>query len=315
MSVTRQLLKIMFRRLAILVPVLWVTVTITFFLLRLAPGNPFLEERAYSAQALAQLDQHYGLDQPLAVQYVRWLGKAVRGDLGPSLHYHNRTVSEIIAQCFPVSLELGAWALLVAILLGIIPGVVASLRPNSAMDHGPMSVAMLGICIPGFVLGPLLIMGFSIKLRWFNAVGWNTPGDRVLPAITLGTAYAAYIARLARAGMLDVLPRDFIRTARAKGLSAWRVVFVHALKPGLLPVVSFMGPAIAGLITGSFVTESIFHLPGLGSMFVMGAFNRDYTLVLGLVAFYSVLVVLFNLAVDLVLLVMDPRLRTGERAS
>jgi oligopeptide transport system permease protein len=302
-----QLWRLLWRRLVLLIPVLWVTVTLTFFLLRLAPGNPFLQEREYSAESLAQLNRHYGLDQPLHVQYARWLFKAVRGDLGPSLHYQTRTVSEIIAQCFPVSLELGGWALLVAVVLGIIPGVLASLRPHSALDHVPMSLAMLGICIPSFVLGPLLIMIFALKLHWFNAVGWQIPSDRVLPAITLGTAYAAYIARLARGGMLDVLPRDFIRTARAKGLGPGRVIFVHALKPGLLPVVSFMGPAIAGLITGSFVTESIFHLPGLGSMFVMGAFNRDYTLVLGLVAFYSTLVVF----VDLVLLALDPRLRIG----
>jgi oligopeptide transport system permease protein len=187
--------------------------------------------------------------------------------------------------------------------------MLASLRPHSFLDYAPMTMAMLGICIPSFVLGPLLVLIFSLHLELFNASGWYTASDRILPAITLGSAYAAYIARLTRAGMLDILPQDFIRTARAKGLSEARVIGIHALKPGIFPVISFLGPAIAGLITGSFVVETIFHIPGLGKMFVTGAFNRDYTLVLGLVVFYSTLVIAFNTIVDLALALLNPRLR------
>ncbi len=303
------MLKFLTRRLLAMIPVLWATVTLTFILVRLAPGGPFTEEKSYPQQAIDQLNQHYGLDQPMRVQYVRYLGKLLRGDFGPSLKYQNRSVNEIIADTFPVSLELGCWGLIVALLLGLPAGIAASLRPNTALDYVPMSLAMVGICVPAFVLGPLLVLAFALGLGWVNAAGWNLPSDRILPALTLGSAYAAYIARLSRAGMLDVLPQDFIRTARAKGLRETRVVGVHALKPGVFPVISFLGPAVAGLITGSFVVETIFHIPGLGKMFVMGAFNRDYTLVLGLVVFYSVLVILFNTIVDLALALLNPRLR------
>jgi oligopeptide transport system permease protein len=303
------MLKFLTRRLLAMIPVLWATVTLTFVLVRLAPGGPFTEEKSYPQAAIDQLNRHYGLDQPMRIQYVRYLGNLLRGNLGPSLKYQNRSVNTIIAETFPVSLELGCWALIVALLLGLSAGITASLRPNTALDYIPMSLAMVGICIPAFVLGPLLVLSFALGLGWFNAAGWYLPSDRVLPALTLGSAYAAYIARLFRAGMLDVLPQDFIRTARAKGLRESRVVGIHALKPGIFPVVSFLGPAVAGLITGSFVVETIFHIPGLGKMFVMGAFNRDYTLVLGLVVFYSALVVVFNTLVDLALALLNPRLR------
>jgi oligopeptide transport system permease protein len=303
------MLKFLTRRLLAMIPVLWATVTLTFVLVRLAPGGPFTEEKSYPQAAIDQLNRHYGLDQPMRIQYARYLGNLLRGNLGPSLKYQNRSVNTIIAETFPVSLELGCWALIVALLLGLSAGITASLRPNTALDYIPMSLAMVGICIPAFVLGPLLVLSFALGLGWFNAAGWYLPSDRVLPALTLGSAYAAYIARLFRAGMLDVLPQDFIRTARAKGLRESRVVGIHALKPGIFPVVSFLGPAVAGLITGSFVVETIFHIPGLGKMFVMGAFNRDYTLVLGLVVFYSALVVVFNTLVDLALALLNPRLR------
>jgi len=303
------MLRFVVRRLLWMIPVLWATITLTFFLIRLAPGGPFTEEKSYPPEAIAQLNRHYGLDKPIHVQYFSYLGNVLRGNLGPSFKYPNRTVNEIIADTFPVSLELGFYGLTVALLFGLAAGIIASLRPNTALDHVPMSISMIGICIPSFVLGPLLVLFFALGLGWFNASGWRTVGDRVLPAITLGSAYAAYIARLSRAGMLDVLPRDFIRTARAKGLSELRVVVCHALKPGIFPVVSFLGPAIAGLITGSFVTETIFHIPGLGKMFVTGAFNRDYTLILGLVVFYSILVVVFNALVDLALALLNPKLR------
>lgn len=304
------MLRFVLRRFLWMVPVLWATITLTFLLIRLAPGGPFTEEKSYPPEAIEQLNRHYGLDQPLYVQYASYLGNVLRGNLGPSFKYPNRTVNEIIAETFPVSLELGLYALLVALIVGLAAGISAALKPNSPLDYIPMSFSMVGVCIPSFVLGPVLVLVFAIKMGWVGASGWNTIGDRVLPAITLGSAYAAYIARLSRAGMLDVLPQDFIRTARAKGLTEARVVFFHALKPGLFPVVSFLGPAIAGLITGSFVVETIFHIPGLGKMFVTGAFNRDYTLVLGLVVFYSLLVILFNTLVDLVLAWINPRLRS-----
>jgi len=218
-------------------------------------------------------------------------------------------VNEIIADTFPVSLELGVLGLLFAVAVGIPAGVRAALHPNRPGDYVTMGFAMTGICFPSFVLGPLLILGLALGLGWFNAAGWDTWSDRVLPAITLGSAYAAYIARLTRGSMLEVLPQDYIRTARAKGLPEIRVVSRHALKNAILPVVSFLGPAAAGLITGSFVVETIFHIPGLGKMFVTAAFNRDYTLVLGLVVFYASLVVLFNIVVDLLLAALDPRTR------
>lgn len=302
-------LRFVFRRLLHAIPVLLAVVTLTFLLIRLAPGGPFTNERAYPPEALQRLNAHYGLDAPLVTQYVRYLKNIARGDLGPSLKYTNRTVNGIIAQAFPVSLELGAWALLVAIALGVPAGILAARRPNTVCDYLPMGLAMTGICIPSFVLGPLLIIAFSLGLGWFNASGWSTPLDRVLPAITLGAAYAAYLARLTRGSMLEVLPQDFIRSARAKGLPEFHVITRHALRNALLPVVSFLGPAAAGLITGSFVVETVFRIPGLGTMFVTGAFNRDYTLVLGLVVFYGTIVVLFNALVDLAIALLDPRTR------
>jgi oligopeptide transport system permease protein len=300
------------RRLLESLPVLWAVVTITFFLIRLAPGGPFSDERSYPRESIEQLARHYGLDQPVGVQYGRFLVNLARGRLGPSFKYPNRTVNEIVAEAFPVSAELGAWALLFAIAIGVTAGVVAALRPNSGLDHAVMAGSLGGICVPSFVLASLLLLLFALRLGWVNASGWETAGDRILPAVTLGAAYAAYLARLSRAGMLEVLPRDFIRTARAKGLPESRVVLVHALKPGLLPVVSFLGPAAAGLLTGSFVVETVFQIPGLGRMFVAGALNRDYSLVLGLVAFYAVVLVAFNTLVDVCLAWLDPRIRLGR---
>jgi len=301
--------KFLLQRLLIAIPVLWVAITIAFILVRLAPGGPFTDERAYPPHTLEQLQRHYGLDAPLPVQYVRYLAGLLRGDLGPSLTQGGRTVQEVITTALPISLELGAWSLLVAMLIGIPAGLASALKPGSALDHATMASALIGICIPPFVLGPLLVLFFSLQLGWVHAAGWNTASDRILPSITLGIVYAAYIARLARAGLLEVLPMDYIRTAHAKGLHPVRVIGIHALKPGILPVVSFMGPAIAGLISGSFVVETLFHIPGLGRVFVSAAFNRDYTLVLGLVAFYAALVIACNTLVDVVLALLNPRIK------
>lgn len=303
--------RLIFRRLLQAVPVLLAISLLTFLMVRLAPGDPFSDERRVPEDIRARLEAAYGFDQPLWKQYLRHMTHLARGDL-PSFRYPDRTVHEIIAEAFPVSLELGALALLVALLVGIPAGVVAAVRRNTWLDHLPMSLAMSGICLPSFVLGPLLILVFALKLGWVNPMGWDQPSDRVLPALTLGLYYAAYIARLARGGMLEILSQDFMRTARAKGLPGWLVVVRHGLRGGLLPVVTYLGPAIAGLMTGSFAVETIFFIPGLGRFFVTAAFNRDYTMVMGTVMFYAVLIVLLNLAVDVVHLGLDPRLRDGK---
>ncbi len=304
------MLKFVVRRLTLeSIPTLLFVATLTFFLIRLAPGGPFSAEKNVPPDVLKRLEAHYGLDKPLLVQYRDYLLNALRGDLGPSFKYPNRTVNELIAVSFPVSLELGIYALAMALAVGIAIGLLASARKNSAADYLSMSAAMMGICVPSFVLGPLLVLVFGIWLGWVGVSGWATPSDRILPAITLSAMYVAYIARLTRGGMLEILSQDFIRTARAKGAGGMRVVFVHALRGGLAPVVSFAGPAMAGVITGSFVVETIFQIPGLGRFFVTAAFNRDYTMIMGTVLFYATLIILFNTAVDILHVWLDPRLR------
>jgi oligopeptide transport system permease protein len=262
-----------------------------------------------SPAILRNLEAHYGLNKPLHIQYLDYLGNLMKGDLGPSFKYPNRTVNEIIADKLPTSLELGGWSMLVALLIGLPLGVLAAVKRNTWIDYLCSSTSMIGICVPTFVLGPLLILAFAIQLRWVNASGWYEPIDRVLPSLVLGFFYSAYITRLTRGGMLDILNQDFIRTARAKGASELRVVFKHALRGGLLPVISFLGPAVAGILTGSFVIETIFQIPGLGREFVNSAFNRDYTLVLGTVILYAALVIALNLVVDIVQVWLNPRLK------
>jgi oligopeptide transport system permease protein len=303
------MLRFIARRVLETIPVLLIIATATFFMMRLAPGGPFDTEKQVSKEVRERMEAHYGLDKPLFEQYLLQMKHLLQGDLGPSFKYPKRTVNEIIADAFPVSLELGCEALAVALALGLLAGMVASLKQNSFWDHFPMSLAMLGLCVPTFVMGPLLISAFALHLDWFNAAGWFFPRDRVLPALTLGAYYAAYIARLARGGFLDILHQDFIRTAQAKGASGARILLRHAMRGGLLPVVSFLGPAIAGLLTGSFVVETIFGIPGLGRFFVTAAFNRDYFMVMGSVLFYAVFVIVLNLAADIALVWLNPRLR------
>jgi oligopeptide transport system permease protein len=303
------MLRFIARRIAEAIPVLFVIATITFFMIRLAPGGPFSRDRNVTPEVEANLKAHYHLDQPLFRQYLEYLGDLLKGNLGPSFKQANRSVNELIASGFPVSLELGIYSLIIAMMIGIVSGVIAALRKNTALDYIPMSFAMAGICLPTFVLGPLLVLLFALTLHWFDATGWSTPGNRVLPALTLGLYYSAYLARLSRGGMLEILNQDFVRTARAKGASEFRVICKHALKGGLLPVVSFLGPAAAGLITGSFVVETVFAIPGLGQFFVKGALNRDYTLVQGTALFYAALIIVFNLIVDVVQVWLNPRLR------
>jgi oligopeptide transport system permease protein len=303
------MLRFIAHRLLQMIPVLFVIATITFFMIRLAPGGPFSAERNVSPEIEKSLGDYYGFNLPLPQQFLRWLGHAIQGDLGPSYRYSNRTVNELIGESFPISAELAFWSLLVALTLGISAGIVASLRPNTAADYIPSSFALVGISVPNFVLGPLLVLIFALKLHWFRVSGWEEPIDRVLPSLTLGAAYAAYVARLTRGGMLEILSQDFIRTARAKGASNSRIVFKHALRGGLIPVVSYLGPTVAALLTGSFIVETIFQIPGLGRYFVNAAFNRDYTMILGCVLFYAALIVVFNLIVDVVLIWMNPRLK------
>lgn len=304
------MLRFIARRLFQTIPVLFIIVTATFFMIRFVPGGPFTAEKAVTPEVMRNLERAYDLDKPLWQQYVRYLRSVVlHGDLGPSFKYPNRTVNEIIADKLPVSLELGLLSLVVALVLGLTLGILAATRRNTWIDYLCSSLAMVGICLPTFVLGPLLVLFFAIHLGWLNASGWYGPLDRVLPCLTLGCVYAAYIARLTRGGMLETLSQDYIRTARAKGAGELRIVFRHALRGGVLPVVSFLGPAIAGILTGSFVIETIFQIPGLGREFVNSAFNRDYTLVLGTVLLYAGLIVGLNLVVDVVQVWLNPKLK------
>jgi oligopeptide transport system permease protein len=291
------------------IPVIWVIITATFFMIRFVPGGPFTAERAVTPEIMRNLEAHYGLNKPLYRQYLDYCSNILHGDLGPSFKYPTRSVNEIIAEKLPVSVELGLWSLGVALCVGLPLGVLAAIRRNTWVDYLCSSVSMIGICIPTFVMGPLLILVFAIHFGWFNASGWYGPIDRVLPSLTLGLVYAAYVARLTRGGMLEVLSQDYIRTARAKGASEFRVVMRHALRGGLTAVVSFLGPAIAGIVTGSFVIETVFQIPGIGREFVNSAFNRDYTLVLGTVVLYAGFLIGMNLIVDIVQVWLNPKLK------
>ena len=297
------------KRLLQAIPVLLVIATLTFFMVRLAPGGPFDEEKKVPPEIKERIEKHYGLDQPLWKQYLSYMSNLVQGDLGPSFKYAGWTVAELIGSSAPVSLMLGLLAMFIALSIGLPAGLIAALYKNSSTDYLAMSAAMIGICLPTFVMGPLLILGFSSGMGWFAPLGWYTWSDMVLPSLTLGLYFAAYIARLTRGGMLEVLSQDFIRTARAKGASERRVMLKHALKGGLLPVVAFIGPAFAGIISGSFIIETIFFIPGLGRFFVTSALNRDYTMVLGTVLFYALLIIVMNIIVDLVQAWLNPRTR------
>lgn len=308
------MLRFIASRLLQAVPVLLVVISVTFLLIHSAPGGPFSDEKAVPPEVARALEAQYNLDQPLWQQYVSYLSDVVRGDFGPSFKYSGRTVNELIAAGLPVTAELALYAMLVALFIGISAGVFAAIRPNTLQDYIPMSAAMLGICMPSFLLGPILILVFGIQLEWLPISGWgDIPGDKILPAITLGTGYAAYIARLSRGGMLEVLSQDYIRTARAKGLSERLIIFKHALRGGLIPVIAFLGPAFAGLLGGSFVVETIFQIPGLGRFYVTSAFNRDYTMILGMTIFFAGLIIVFNLLSDLLALWLNPKLRQQAR--
>jgi oligopeptide transport system permease protein len=303
------MLRFIVKRIGEAIPVLLIVATVSFFLMKAMPGGPFDTEKATTPEIKRAIEAQYGLNKLVWQQYLDYMGHLLRGDLGPSFKYAGWSVNELLASAFPVSLELGCYALAFALTVGMLAGIIASLRKNTASDYVPMSLATLGICLPTFVTGPLLILLFGIVLGWYNTSGWYLPSDRVLPSITLGLYYTAYISRLTRGGMLEILSQDFIRTARAKGATEWRIVWKHALRGGLLSVVSFLGPAVAGIITGSLVVESIFQIPGVGRFFVMAGFNRDYTMVMGTVLLLCALTILANLVVDILQVWLNPKLR------
>jgi oligopeptide transport system permease protein len=305
------LIRYTLRRLAGIVPTLLAIVTAAFFLMRLAPGGPFDEEQTVPPEIAANLQAAYGLDQPILVQYGNYLKGLLHGNLGPSFRMKDFSVAELIAAGLPVTLTIGAAALALAVLLGVPLGLLAARRHNRWIDHAVMGLALVGIAVPNFVVAPVLALVFGVHLRWLPVAGWQqgSLAYMVLPAVTLALPFVAYVARLTRGSLLEVLQAPYIRTARAKGLSSAAILRRHALKPALMPVVSFLGPATAGLLTGSLVVEQVFGLPGVGRYFVQGAINRDYTLVMGMVVFYAALILLLNLAVDLVYGWLDPRIR------
>ena len=299
------------RRLGGAIPTLFLVMTVSFFMMRLAPGGPFDRERMLAPAIEASIKKAYNLDQPLIVQYGIYLSKALKGDLGPSFKYQDYTVVELIESGFPVSFEIGITAIILAVLVGGGLGIFAALRQNSGLDHAVMATAMIGITVPNFVMAPLmtLVLGVYLRLLPVGGYGGGSLRNMILPTIALALPPVAYIARLTRASMIEVMRSNYIRTARAKGLPGRLVVGRHALRAAFLPVVSYLGPAIAGIITGSVVIETIFGIPGIGRYFVQGALNRDYTLVMGVVIFYGSLIILLNLLVDLAYGLLDPKIR------
>ena len=304
------MIQLILKRLFTYIPVLLVVVIITFLMIHAAPGGPFDAERVASPEIIEKLNEAYNLDKPIHVQIYNYLFNAIQGDFGPSFKYPGRTVAELIMSGLPTTIELAIYSILFAIFLGVISGLVASLNPGKILDIVPMSISLLGICIPSIILGPVLVLIFGIWYEVLPVYGWgDNPGDKILPTVTLGTAYAAIFARLTRGGMLEILGQDYIRTARAKGLSEIRIVIVHALRGGILPVISFLGPAIAGLLAGSFVVETIFQINGVGRFYVQAAFNRDYTMILGTSILFTFMTLTFVLISDVMASFLNPTLR------
>ena len=299
------------RRVLGAIPTLLILIALAFFMIRVAPGGPFDAEKALLPEIEANLRAAYHMDEPLYQQFLRYVGGLLRGDFGPSFQYRDYTVTELIMAGFPVSLRLGGGAMILALLVGVTAGSIAALRQNTRADYTVMSVSMTGISVPNFVMAPILILIFAVYLGWLPAggLGEGSPRNLILPIVSLALPQIAYISRLTRGSMIEVLRSNFIRTAKAQGLPAHKILIRHALKPALLPVVSYLGPATAAIITGSVVIEQIFGIPGLGRFFVQGALNRDYTLVMGVVVFYGVLIIAFNLLVDLAYAWLDPKVK------
>ena len=303
------MLTFLIRRLLVAVPTLLVVVTVAFFMMRAAPGSPFQGERKLTPEIEKAVMAKYGLDRPLGVQYVSYLADVAHGDLGPSLKYRDKTVADIIGAGFPKSLTLGLSAMVAALIAGVGLGTAAALRQNRPVDYAATTIAILGVCIPTFVTAPLLVLVFASTLGWLPTAGWGGPRNLVLPILVLALPQVAIISRLTRAGMIEVLGSNYVRTARARGLSESRIVLHHALRGAILPLVSYLGPAVAGLITGSLVVEQIFNLPGLGKYFVISALQRDYTVVMGVVILYAALILLLNLVADILYAALDPRVK------
>ena len=304
--------KFIFRRVLSLIPTMFLIVTLSFFLIRLAPGGPFSREKKVTPEVMQNLLKKYHMDEPLFKQYLRYMGDVIRGDLGPSFKNKDYSVNELIFTSLPNSLILGVVSLCIALILGVSVGIVSALNRNTKIDYAAMSAAVIGISVPLFVVGPVLMLILAMKLKWLPTSGWITGRaglkTLIMPTITLAFPYFAYIARLSRASILEVLRSDYIRTARAKGLKQSVVVVKHVLKGAMLPVVSYLGPAFAGIVTGSVVVEQIFLVPGLGNFFVKSALNRDYTLIMGTVIVYSLILVVMNLIVDIIYGLLDPRI-------
>ena len=303
------MLSFILRRLLIIIPMALLVITLTWALIRIAPGSFYSSEKKLPPAIEANIKKKYGLDKPVIQQYGIMLGNTLRGDFGDSLKYQGQSVNEIIVRHFPYSATIGLLAYLLALSLGLAIGILAALKQNSAFDYGSMSLAMLGLSVPNFVIGPILVLVFSLWLFIFPPARWGGIQGIVLPVITLAGIYTAYIARLTRAGMLEVMRSDYIRTARAKGLDEKTVLLRHAIRGGLIPVVSFTGPALAALLAGTVVVERVFAIPGLGNIFIQSVLNRDEPLTLGIVAFLSILIMVFNLLVDISYAFLDPRIR------
>ncbi|PWI34252.1 oligopeptide ABC transporter permease OppB [Vibrio albus] len=305
------MLKFIAKRVFEAIPTMLVLITISFFLMRFAPGNPFSSERPLPPEVMANINAKYGLDKPVFEQYTTYLTNVVHGDFGPSFKYKDFSVNELIAGALPVSAKVGIAAFIFTVILGVGIGTIAALKQNTWVDYAIMSTSMLGVVLPSFVLAPVLIYLFAINLGWFEAGGWMDGSFKYmfLPVIAMSLLYVATFARITRGSMIETLNSNFIRTARAKGLSFGYIIFKHALKPAMLPVVSYMGPAFVGIITGSVVVETIFGLPGIGKLFVNAAFNRDYSLVMGVTILIGFLFILFNAIVDILLAYIDPKIR------
>jgi oligopeptide transport system permease protein len=305
------MLQFLLRRLLVAIPTLFVVITLAFFMMRAAPGNPFSTDRKLPPEIEKNIEAKYHMDRPLVVQYGEYLGGVLHGDFGPSLKYRDKTVMDIIGQNCLVSIKIGLAAFALMVIVGVSLGIFAAVRQNGPADYTVMAIAILGICIPSFVTAPLLQLVFGSDLGWLPIAGWGGGAlpNIVLPVFVLALPQIAIISRLTRAGMIESLQSNYVRTARAKGLPEWRVVFKHALRAGVLPLVSYLGPAFAGLMTGSLVVERIFGLPGLGKFFVNSALQRDYTVVMGLVIFFATLILALNLLADVLYAALDPRVR------
>ncbi len=307
------MLEYLIRRILMMLLALWVVITVTFIFMHIIPGGPFQREKPLPASIKANIEARYKLDQPLPVQYLDYLSHLAKGDLGPSYKYRGKTVNDIIAERFPVSAKLGAVAVLIALLVGIPAGIVAALKQNSIVDYGVMFFSTMGVSMPSFIIGTLLMYFLAYRWGYLPSALWGTPKHIIMPAIALAGLPTAFIARLTRSSMLDVLSQDYMKTAQAKGLPRRRMIIIHAMRNAIIPVVTYVGPLLAGILTGSFIVEHIFAIPGLGKHFVMSIHNRDYTLILGVTIFYSVLLIMANLLVDIAYTVIDPRIKLAGR--